>query len=318
MRFDVFNGDADGLCALQQFRLANPGESQLVTGVKRDIALLKKITANSGDEIYVFDISLDKNREPLESLLSQGVQVKYFDHHFAGDIPDSASLNAYIDTAPDTCTSLLVDQYLDGKFRAWAVVGAFGDNFDESARKAAEPLGLSEEQLLKLRDLGNYLNYNGYGATVGDLHFAPDELAKRMAPYADPLQFIEQEADVFETLRNGSVEDFAKAEGTQPEIVDEKVAVFMFPADAWARRVSGVYGNQLASANPDRAHALLTELPQGGYVVSVRAPLNNRTGADDLCRQFPTGGGRKAAAGINDLPAAMFEEFVSAFKAIYA
>ncbi len=318
MRFDVFNGDADGLCALQQFRLANPGESQLVTGVKRDIALLKKITANSGDEINVFDISLDKNREPLESLLSQGVQVKYFDHHFAGDIPDSASLNAYIDTAPDTCTSLLVDQYLDGKFRAWAVVGAFGDNFDESARKAAEPLGLSEEQLLKLRDLGNYLNYNGYGATVGDLHFAPDELAKRMAPYADPLQFIEQEADVFETLRNGSVEDFAKAEGTQPEIVDEKVAVFMFPADAWARRVSGVYGNQLASANPDRAHALLTELPQGGYVVSVRAPLNNRTGADDLCRQFPTGGGRKAAAGINDLPAAMFEEFVSAFKAIYA
>ncbi|HHJ80611.1 MAG TPA: DHH family phosphoesterase, partial [Candidatus Tenderia electrophaga] len=45
MRFDVFNGDADGLCALQQFRLAFPGESQLVSGVKRDIALLRKVSA---------------------------------------------------------------------------------------------------------------------------------------------------------------------------------------------------------------------------------------------------------------------------------
>ena len=32
-RIDVFNGDADGICALQQIRLAEPGESVLVTGV---------------------------------------------------------------------------------------------------------------------------------------------------------------------------------------------------------------------------------------------------------------------------------------------
>jgi len=318
MRFDVFNGDADGLCALQQFRLAFPAESRLVTGVKRDIALLKQVNASPGDEVNVFDISLDKNREPLASFLSQGVEVKYFDHHFAGDIPVSNNLNANIDTAPDTCTSLIVDQFLEGKYRAWAVVGAFGDNFDGRARQAAEGLGLSEEQLGLLRELGIYLNYNGYGATVEDLHFAPAKLAQRMAGYADPLQFIAEEADVFETLRNGSVEDFARAEACTPVIVDEKVAVYLFPAESWARRVSGVFGNQLAVANPDRAHALLTELPQGGYVVSVRAPLNNKSGADDLCRQFPTGGGRKAAAGINDLPVTMYDEFVAAFKAIYA
>ncbi len=318
MRFDVFNGDADGLCALQQFRLAFPAESQLVTGVKRDIALLKKVSATAGDEVNVFDISLDKNREPLASLLSQGVEVKYFDHHFAGYIPESANLNANIDTTPDTCTSLIVDQFLGGKYRAWAVVGAFGDNFDGRAQQAAESLGLSEAQLGLLRELGIYLNYNGYGATVEDLHFAPAELSQRMAAYEDPLQFIAAEADVFETLRNGSIEDFAKAEACVPAIVDEKVAIYLFPAEPWARRVSGVFGNQLATANPDRAHALLTELPQGGYVVSVRAPLNNKSGADDLCRQFPTGGGRKAAAGINDLPIAMYDEFVAAFKAIYA
>lgn len=43
MRFiDVFNGDADGICSLVQLRLAEPRESELVTGIKRDINLLKK------------------------------------------------------------------------------------------------------------------------------------------------------------------------------------------------------------------------------------------------------------------------------------
>ena len=39
--FDVFNGDADGICALVQLRLATPIESVLITGAKREIALLQ-------------------------------------------------------------------------------------------------------------------------------------------------------------------------------------------------------------------------------------------------------------------------------------
>ena len=35
MHFDVFNGDADGICALLQLRQTFP-DSKLVTGVKRD------------------------------------------------------------------------------------------------------------------------------------------------------------------------------------------------------------------------------------------------------------------------------------------
>ena len=35
--FDVFNGDADGLCALHQLRLAAPREATLVTGVNASI-----------------------------------------------------------------------------------------------------------------------------------------------------------------------------------------------------------------------------------------------------------------------------------------
>ena len=41
--FDVFNGDADGMCALHQLRLSYPRRAALVTGVKRDIDLLRRV-----------------------------------------------------------------------------------------------------------------------------------------------------------------------------------------------------------------------------------------------------------------------------------
>ena len=125
---DVFNGDADGLCALVQLRNASPQESTLVTGVKRDINLLDRVSAKSGDQITVLDVSLDKNRDALNSVLEAGAEVVYVDHHFAGDIPEHPKLTALINTASDVCTSLLVNGHLKGQFAEWAVTGAFGDN----------------------------------------------------------------------------------------------------------------------------------------------------------------------------------------------
>ena len=93
--------------------------------------------------------------------------------------------------------------------------------------------------------------------------------------------------------------------------------MFMLPAEKWARRISGVFGNQLAVESPAQAHAVLTAKPDGGYVVSVRAPLNNKSGADVLCSQFETGGGRKGAAGINHLPDAEVDRFTALFFATF-
>jgi hypothetical protein len=315
-QFDVFNGDADGLCALQQLRLAQPRETTLVTGVKRDIALLGRVPAAPGDEVTVLDVSLDKNREPLVRLLERGVRVRYFDHHFAGDIPAHPLLDAHIGTLADQGTSLLVDAFLGGRFRAWAVVGTFGDNFDQAARRAAEPLDLAADDLTDLRELGVCLNYNGYGERVEDLHFPPDVLFRRLAPYADPLDFVRHD-EAFGTLRAGFADDMARAAEATAELATDRHAVYILPAEPWARRVSGVLANDLAQGVPDRAHALLTRLPEGGFVVSVRAPLIAPDGADALCRQFPTGGGRKAAAGINSLPESDYDAFVQRFLAAF-
>lgn len=314
--YDVFNGDADGICALHQFRLAYPAESQLVTGVKRDITLLDRVVAKPGDKITVLDISLDKNREALLSLLQQGAHIAYFDHHFPGDIPAHRNFEAHIDRAPDVCTSLLVNRFLQGRYRIWAVVGAFGDNLHKSARRAAESLHLSADQLDDLQILGTCLNYNGYGETLADLHFPPADLYRLLHPHTDPFTFI-AEAPAFQQLQQGYAEDMAKAGELQPETATEACALYMLPDEPWSRRVSGSFSNRLAQASPNRAHAILTHR-SNGYTVSVRAPLAAPTGADELCRRFDSGGGRKAAAGINGLPEVMLGEFVAQFRAAWS
>ncbi|MDB2594384.1 DHH family phosphoesterase [Porticoccaceae bacterium] len=315
--YDIFNGDADGICALLQLRLAEPREAQLVTGVKRDINLLKRVEAESGDRLTVLDISMDKNRDDLHRVLNAGAEVFYVDHHFAGEVPVSASLKSMINEAPDVCTSLLINHYLRGAYLAWGLVGTFGDNLNKTAQGMAKNLDLSAEQLLQLENLGIYINYNGYGSDIADLHFAPADLYRLAAEYANPLDFIEDGSEYFQRLETGYHQDLSSARAVQALAADSAIALYELPDAPWARRVSGVYSNDLTNQNPDRAHAVLTAKSNGHYLVSVRAPLNNKQGASALCRQFPTGGGREAAAGINDLPADMLESFINALRQAY-
>jgi hypothetical protein len=315
--WDVFNGDADGICALLQLRLSEPKNSRLITGVKRDIALLDRVEARAGDQVTVLDVSLDKNRDHLHRILDEGADVFYVDHHFAGDIPNSSSLTTLINEAPDVCTSLLVNQYLGGAYQQWAIVGSFGDNLKKSAHGLAKSQSLSNLELAQLERLGILLNYNGYGADLDDLHYHPADLFKLKLPYKNPLYFIADCPHEYEKLKNGYESDFKSAETTDILFSDDAVAIYVLPNEAWARRVSGVLGNHLANLNPVRAHAILTNKADGNFLVSVRAPLNNKIGAADLCRKFPTGGGREAAAGINDLPESLIEDFIAQFRDQY-
>ncbi len=314
---DVFNGDADGICALHQLRLEDPAESELVTGPKRDISLLKRVTAHAGDQVTVLDVALSKNREALDRLLAAGVKVRYFDHHQPGDsIPSHPSFEPHIDTDANVCTSLLVNAHLHGRRLPWAIVAAFGDNMADAARRAAAPLELGDEELRHLQSLGECLNYNGYGETLDDLFFDPATLYRALRPFDDPFAFI-AESSAYRTLRSGFDTDMAHARAVR--VAEERPAgrIFMLPAEKWARRISGVFGNALATESPSQAHAVLTAKTGGGYVVSVRAPLTHRTGADQLCSQFETGGGRKAAAGVNHLPRSELDRFIAVFFQIY-
>ncbi|MGH8773236.1 MAG: acetyltransferase, partial [Burkholderiales bacterium] len=256
-RHDVFNGDADGIGALLQLRLSEPVASTLVTGVKRDIKLLERVAPEPSLDITVLDISLAENSDALELLLGAGAQVRYFDHHHAGTLPDHPALKAHIDTSPEVCTSLLVDRFLSGTQRIWAVVAAFGDNLDAPARRAAEPLGLAPTQIEKLRDLGQAINYNAYGETVDDLFFHPADLYRRLYRRAEPFSFIAED-DAYPVLRDGFASDMAQARNVVAEVEKPGCALYLLPDAKWSRRVSGAFSNALVNRFPDRAHAVLT------------------------------------------------------------
>jgi len=312
---DVFNGDADGICALHQLRLAQPAASELVTGLKREIELLARVEASAESDITVLDISLARNRTALDRLLQCGARVRWFDHHFAGDAPSHRQLELHIDPAPDVCTSLLVDRFLGGRFARWAVVGAFGDNLVAPAIAAAQPLELNHTDLARLHELGDCLNYNAYGEFIDDLHYPPADLYEAIMPYSDPREFMIDEP-VFEVLKSAYNEDLARAGEIKPEFAGDGAALYVLPDTAWSRRINGLFGNRLAQEFPRRAHAVLVA-KSGGYTVSVRAPAANPQGADALCSRFDTGGGRKGAAGINLLPPAQLAAFVDAFRKAY-
>ena len=310
---DVFNGDADGICALHQLRLHTPQPAaRLITGVKRDIALLDRINDTTNSRITVLDISLDRNRTALSRLLARNNQIFYADHHFSGDIPASGLLEAHIDPSPLICTSLIVDRLLAGAHRPWALAGAFGDNLDETALPLARAMGLNADEQQILKDIGMLLNYNGYGLTEDDLLVHPAELFREVHRYADPWPLYRESA-LLDQLRRGYEEDMARAAHLQPEMTAAGGRVFRLPMAAWANRVVGVLANLLCRDRPALAHAVLLSRPGGGFQVSVRAPLTTRQGADTLCRRFATGGGRAAAAGINHLPAQELDAFLAAF-----
>ena len=312
--FDVFNGDADGICALHQLRMAEPVGSTLVTGAKRDVELLARVAAEAGDTVTTLDVSLDANRGALLDLLSRGVTVEYFDHHYAGAVPPHPNLSAHIDTASDICTSLIVDRHLQGRHRLWAITAAFGDNLHAPAHALARACGLSADDEAQLRELGESINYNAYGDSEPDLLIHPARLYERLHAFVSPFEFIAVEPIVAE-LRERRRQDMSLAAQVLPEIRLSCGAIYILPDAAWARRVRGEFGNRLAMSEPDKAHAILNESSGGGgYTVSVRAPINAPQGADKLCRAFVTGGGRAGAAGINHLPAAGLSRFVKAFE----
>jgi hypothetical protein len=312
-RYYAFNGDADGLCALQQLRLVEPQPATLVTGVKRDIGLLRNIRGEPGDAVTVLDVSLDQNREDLNRLLEAGVSVRYFDHHHAGALPRHALFEAHIDEAADVCTSILVDRHIGGRYRTWAIVAAFGDSLNGPARALALRAGLGEPAIAALESLGIYLNYNAYGESIDDLHYPPAELAGLILPFREPADFIEQNG-TYARLRACYEEDMAKARGEAVRHGDG-AAIIVLPNEPWARRAVGVLTNELAQERPEAALAILSPKASGGFTVSVRVPAKSPVSAAEFCRGFATGGGRQSAGGINYLAEADLDRFAARFRA---
>jgi hypothetical protein len=309
--YDVFNGDADGICALHQLRLHAPADTRLITGVKRDIELLRRVPDGAAD-VVVLDISLDANAAELRRLLDGGARVHYYDHHSADRAFAHANLRLHCDSSPEVCTSILVDRQLGGRYRPWAVAAAFGDNLERVGRDMALGLGLRDDAIAALAQLGQTINYNAYGECTEDLHVAPEALYREVSGYDNPFDFIDA-SDTYRDLRESYRGDCALLHALRPYLERPGGAIYLLPATAWARRVSGVLANRLAARGDGASYAVLNERADGSYLVSVRSGAPSLRSACGLCQQFDGGGGRVAAAGINRLPAPELGAFIKRF-----
>ncbi len=298
--------------------LQNPlPKARLITGVKRDIWLLARLENVTDSALTVFDISLDSNRASLLKILQNNNRVVYFDHHFAGEGIDARALQTHLDPSPQTCTSLLVNAALGGSHSSWAICGAFGDNLLEPALALGQALHLSEKQIDRLRELGELFNYNGYGEFLDDLHFHPQKLFEAVQPYVNPFDFYEN-SEQLATLQAGYQTDLAQAMNQKEIKISGNNRVYYLPNESWARRVAGVFSNFRARERKATAHVVITENQDRTLRISVRAPLAEQRHADTLCKLYPTGGGRAAAAGINSLPAEMLDGFLDTFQSFYS
>lgn len=314
---DVANGDADGLCALVQLRLVFPRPAKLITGLKRDIALLMRVEATAGDEVTVLDLSFERNREPLIQLLQRGVSVDYIDHHEPGPLIESELLRATIDTSPNICTCLLVDRIVGGRQSAWAVVGAFGDGLRHEATTLGRSIGLSAVDLAALQELGECLNYNAYGASETEVLIPPRELYRRLMAAVDPLVFA-RTSPLAQRLAVAKQEDLAHALAWPTGQESAAMTIRELPDQPWARRSIGALGQTLFANDPERAHLVLAPEPGGLRLrASVRAPLTAPQTAHEFCRRFG-GGGRKVAGGIDGITLENLAAVTTEFARTYA
>ena len=316
-RWDACNGDADGLCALHQWRLSHPApDARLVTGLKRDIALLERVPAGDGDEVTVFDVSIGRNRVPLQAMLVRGARVRWFDHHEAGELPAAERLAATIDTSAQVCTSILVDRAVEGAYRRWAIVGAFGDGLVAQAIELAATLPLVAPQVAALRELGEAINYNAYGDTEEDVLVPPAQLYASMRDHEEPFAMLRAES-VFRGLATEQRADLERAFAEGPARSAPDVEIWRLPDSAWARRVSGTLANRLAARRPSGAIAVVTP-SQGAFKVSIRVPRSHALAAAAVGGRYRTGGGRALAAGIDRLERRDLEPFIADFESAYA
>ena len=311
MNHYLFNGDADGIISLYQYRTIHPDDDpELHTGVKRDVKLLRHVTDVTDCKITVFDISLLSNHEHANQLLQQDNTIQWFDHHEPGDPIDHKNLQTYIDTNPNTCTSVLVDQHIGGVLRPWTICAAYGDNLHDTARELNTCF--DDYSLYKLQEIGETLNYNGYGQTEDDLVAHPLDVYLDMKQYETPFEY-RAESSLYQTMHAQKTSDQRELDSSEILHECEAGQIILLPDTQASVRYSGIYSNSKCTSEPDKAFAILTTV-EGGYRVSIRAPKNNPTGASQLALQFETGGGREKAAGINLLQQSDLQQFKDIFE----
>lgn len=312
-RVFLFNGDADGIVA-QHILGMQLGQPDLrITGLKRDIKLLSKLPILESADLHALDISLRSNEDAIPTLLAkENIHLTWYDHHDPGEGITHPRLVQHIHQAPGMCTGAIVNAICGRRFPLWAAMAAFGDNLPVTAEALAKEGHSSLDEVKLIQRTGILLNYNAYGEKAEDVLFQPAALAQAISSFTSAQEFCLQQS-IFSPLESQFASDEAHFHDLKPLVQTPSALAFLVPAEAWARRFSATWANQTVLKNPLQALAIIHPRSDGNYLVSIRAPRGQvgTPSAAELAAEFPTGGGRKLAAGINNLPSDDFNRFLT-------
>ncbi len=81
------------------------------------------------------------------------------------------------------------------------------------------------------------------------MHFSPEVLFKALQPFSDPFEFYHASGELNQ-LQEGFQNDIRKAKSELPVRQNFAGIIYQFQNQAWCRRVSGVYRNQVTREAP--------------------------------------------------------------------
>ncbi len=322
MNYGFFNGDADGIISMYLFNWYSGREmNEYYTGIKRDVELLRHAKDIESSNLFVFDVSMLSNEKYLKPLIDQDNTIRWYDHH---KLPDDENIRNSIlykvSTDPKHCTAMMVEEYFSSStmiagLRSWVICAAYGDNLHTTVQELNEDMhpSFTQPTLDIYKEVGETLNYNGYGNQESDLTVHPKEVFLDMCKYDNPKTY-HAESEIFKKINTQMKQDASLLESSSETVHESEIgSIIILPEGSASIRYSGIYSNLLSMNNKSKAFAIMTVYDENNYKISIRAPQDNPVGACDLALKFPTGGGREKAAGVNQLPCDQVDAFVEEF-----
>ena len=261
--FYAFNGDADGLCALQQLRLADPRDATLVTGVKRDIQLLRRVNAAAGDEVTVLDISLDQNRDDLLPAAGSG----RFGSLFRPPLRGRAA------AAPRTSRRTSRNRPTSARARWSTAISPAAIARGPSSRPSAttcrsspsrwpRPPASTRRRPPRWSGSASASTTTPTGMPSAISASIPRIWRSRCCRSRIPMEFVRR-SPAYARLGARYEEDMQQARALKPARQVPGATMVVLPDEAWARRAIGVLANELTQAQPDCAIAILSPKAAG-------------------------------------------------------
>jgi hypothetical protein len=260
-RYDVFNGDADGICALLQLRLQDDERARrrLVTGVKRDIRLLEKIQVRPRDRDHgARYLARFEPRRPRAGAGGRRAEVTLVRSPLRRRDPGARGCWPSSILRPGCAracwwTATLAARSTPGPSSAPSATTS------KRRPAASREADFDAGQAKRCCALGEALNHNAYGESVADLRYPPAELyrhAEAVSPARSPSSPRRRPS---RNCARAIARTCALPRTLRPVLAEEGGLVFVLPDTAWARRVSGVFANRLDDgAHAERAIAVLT------------------------------------------------------------